>query len=539
MASFLPCRLRRPLFSLAALLLVNVASAQGGYDTREYDQWGLDKVPVPRDYTHIPRQPTEKWAVLRFAEELPETRRVKRRITPEIQFVWIPWIDDPEPEPEPEAPPEEDERSRSEPEKEEKPPPPPINSLQRYVDQEMPGWTLDLEKAEEQKPRDEHERCLYAPLYRETKKGPTGAMAWIWEWKRPGHVVAMIGTCHADDYQEQSKIWTYMARKIRVAEPKEAEPSKWVRFYERRPKFKGADFRIKIRDIIDRTDGWKAEDTDNYIVIYSTKDEALIRTLKRELEAIRGVYEELFPPAAPVTAVSAVRVCKDREEYILYGGPPGSGGYWYSVAEELVFFDYEDVGRERGSGKANSRIVLYHEAFHQYIYYSAGKMAPHSWFNEGHGDYFSGARFARTGAVSKIGVNPWRIRTIQRAVSEYQHHPWEDIVKFSQAEYYSKNPGLCYAQGWSMVYFLRHDKTVERRQEWAKILPTYFDTLKAAYDIEEEGLEKTGQSENREQIAAAMERAREKALEAAFVDVNLDEIEKAWISFVEKLEVPK
>ena len=54
--------------------------------------------------------------------------------------------------------------------------------------------------------------------------------------------------------------------------------------------------------------------------------------------------------------------------------------------------------------------VLYHEAFHQYIYYSVGKVAPHSWFNEGHGDYYAGARYAD----KKFTIRPfaWRVPAV-------------------------------------------------------------------------------------------------------------------------------
>ena len=82
-----------------------------------------------------------------------------------------------------------------------------------------------------------------------------------------------------------------------------------------------------------------------------------------------------------------MRVCGDRKEYHEYGGPGGSAGYWNSGSEELVFYD---ASRSKKIDD-DTVSVLYHEAFHQYIYYSVGNVAPHSWFNEGHGDYYAGA----------------------------------------------------------------------------------------------------------------------------------------------------
>ena len=533
------------ILALLGLASLSAALPQGGYTTlKPLSKYGLEKLPVPRDYDPIPVQPTEEWMILRFAERQLDDPREQKKYTPSVRFVWIPWVEDPPP-PEPEVapdppPPDEEGRTRSKPVSDEKKPAPlpPINCLERYLAQRMKQITLgDLE---EQKPRDGYERMLYEslPVKKANDDGHTDLVAWIWEWRRDERTLAMIATCHEDDYPKQAKIWEHMASSLRLVEPEAVDMSKWVRFYERRPKFKGAEFRVKIREQLEMTKGWKAEDTENYIVIYDTKDEALIRAIKRELEAIRKVYERLFPAVEPVTAVSAVRVCKDQDGYLLYGGPRGSGGYWNWVAEELVFYDYEDVGRERGSGKANSRIVLYHEAFHQYVFYSAGSMSPHSWFNEGHGDYFSGARFDRTGEVSMIGVNPWRINTIQRMVREREYTSWSEIIEYSQSKYYA-NGGPNYAQGWSMIYFLRESKEVLRREEWAKILPTYFQVMKDAYDQEEAQLALADQLEDRVQVEAAQQRARERAVKEAFAGVDLLEIEEAWAKFTLELEAPR
>lgn len=54
--------------------------------------------------------------------------------------------------------------------------------------------------------------------------------------------------------------------------------------------------------------------------------------------------------------------------------------------------------------------------------------------------------------------------------------PWKDIIGFEQPEYYrSDRVGLCYAQGWSMIYFLRQSPVVQKHPQWSKILDTYFN----------------------------------------------------------------
>ena len=236
----------------------------------------------------------------------------------------------------------------------------------------------------------------------------------------------------------------------------------------------------------------------NYVVVYNTKNDTnkeLARTLADRIERIREqIYEKQFPPAKKVETVSVMRVCGDATEYHAYGGPQGSAGYWNSHSEELVFYD---ASRSRRVDD-NTLAVLYHEAFHQYIFYSVGNVAPHSWFNEGHGDYYAGAKYG----TSKFTISPfrWRIGTLKTALTQGPrsckvtkdaegketktwgntgYTPLKDLVEFSQADYYAY-PAVSYAQGWSLIYFLREEvpKKKEWNAKWGKILPTYFDTLK-------------------------------------------------------------
>ncbi len=249
--------------------------------------------------------------------------------------------------------------------------------------------------------------------------------------------------------------------------------------------------------------GWKVivSPKKQYVVIYNTKHERnnqLAEEIARRIELIREqIYEKQFPPAHPITAVSIVRVCGDRKEYFAYGGPGGSAGYWNSQAEELVFYD-------ASPSKAiddDTVAVLYHEAFHQYIYYSVGDVAPHSWFNEGHGDYYAGAQLK--GKKFKLEPFRWRMGIIRAAVQHgprakatvqgddgKSHEQWandggytplRDFVRFTQGQYYAY-PDVSYAEGWSLIYFLREivPKNREYREKWGKILDTYFDTLKAS-----------------------------------------------------------
>lgn len=236
----------------------------------------------------------------------------------------------------------------------------------------------------------------------------------------------------------------------------------------------------------------------NYIIIYNTKrgtNHLLARVIAERIEAIRKqVYEVQFPPTHPIKTVCIVRVCADAKEYHAYGGPGGSAGYWSDQDEELVFYDASASKKPDD----DTLSVLYHEAFHQYIYYAVGNVAPHSWFNEGHGDYYAGARYVH----GRFRIEPfrWRVGTIKKAIVQGPRTytqvddghggtrkqwgntgftPLKDLVRFSQAEYYAY-PGVCYAEGWSLIYFLREivPKNRKYREKWGHILDTYFDVLK-------------------------------------------------------------
>ncbi len=219
--------------------------------------------------------------------------------------------------------------------------------------------------------------------------------------------------------------------------------------------------------------GWDALDTQNYLIVYNKEVKRdLLRNIAKHIEAIRKqVYEGMFPPSKAVTAISVVRVCKDAEEYHRYGGPGGSAGYWARGDEELVF--YQDR-----SNKNDSLRVLYHEAFHQYIHYAVGDVSPHSWFNEGHGDYFAGHNYA--GGKFKSAPFRWRTGIIANALGQGTYvTPLSKFLKYTQAQYYA-NPGLCYAQGWSFVYFLREveaRKITKYKKYWG-LLDRYFDAIK-------------------------------------------------------------
>ncbi len=316
--------------------------------------------------------------------------------------------------------------------------------------------------------------------------------------------------------------------------------------------------------------GWELYETENYFIVSNNEDKQFIKELMERLEAIRAVYEETYPAAeaealiakkrqleleekakkkadaaaekkestpdgdgddgddgeedededededvagdrrtAAMTSsrdlsrTSVVRVCRDRLQYSHYGGPGGSAGYWSPGSQELVIFDDKEVG-----GRRNTWATLNHEAFHQFIFYFYGSIAPHSWYNEGTGDFYSGYQL-KSGKF-RLDKFDWRVPTIKTMLREDRYVPLHELVRYSQKEYYGTSKygtsgGDHYAQGWSFIYFLRTGDGQTRcwNDDWNDILDVYLEALLLTEDHDE-------------------------AVDRAFEGVDWDEIEECW-----------
>jgi hypothetical protein len=299
--------------------------------------------------------------------------------------------------------------------------------------------------------------------------------------------------------------------------------------------------RAKLQASVATTPGWKLLETPSYFIISNSDDREFLEELKERIEAIRKFYEVDYPAARvaelraavpetgdarddkdpgtkvakSLTAVplevslemsrtSVVRVCANREQYVSYGGPPSSAGFWNSATEELVLFDDKASG-----GRADTWAVLNHEAFHQYIFYFYGNIAPHSWYNEGTGDFYSGYRYGRNKRFT-LEKFDWRDPLIKEALREGRYVPLDQFVRMTKQEYYDPmHIGRNYAQGWSLIYFLRTGKKHNAKgwnPQWDSILDTYLTVLAQTGKVEQ-------------------------AVEQAYAGVDMSELESAWIAY--------
>ncbi|MFK7741088.1 MAG: DUF1570 domain-containing protein [Planctomycetota bacterium] len=312
----------------------------------------------------------------------------------------------------------------------------------------------------------------------------------------------------------------------------------------RKSQLAGIDWRKKVRRGLAR--GWKAVDTDNYLIVHHSKNGSLIRRIARDVEAMRTFYMKLFPPTGKVDRVCVLRLCATKQEYHQYGGPPNTGGYWHPGNEELVLFDYSytqrtlsEAEKKRMGGRRmtseDSMLVMRHEAFHQYIFYAIGEFSPHDWFNEGYGDYFSGAVIhPNTGRVRKMAPSSWRIDHAKRMCGEGKGFlPLRKILSAERAQFYNRSRiGDYYAGAWSFVYFLQQSEVATKHPQWSQLLTIYFDAVKQGYAAEIADVEGAPNLKHK-QVAGFT--ARRRALETMLEGLDVEELEKAWRQYVADL----
>ncbi len=370
--------------------------------------------------------------------------------------------------------------------------------------------------------------------------GPAGArrLGYLYVRNAGGRIFGVVGFCDEVVAKHMQRQFRKVCESIHLPKGHRAVKVVGEDFYRgKEKKLRDIPFRVQARR--EMLKGWKGVDTPNFFIVHHTTNKRLVSKVANDLEAVRPVYEKLFPPTRPIDAVSVVRICRDRDEYLRYGGSPSSAGYWNFVAKELVLFDASKRTASQGRKQktrplADSYIVLYHEAFHQYIFYAAGEISPHDWFNEGHGDYFSGLTvYKGSSKVKGIGLNRWRIGRIKATLGTSRFIPLKRLLYATHREYYApREAGQMYSEGWALCYFL-HDVT--KNPKWRAIVPTYYEALKEGRALHVDTLEDGASLAMRQR---ELEKVKDRALAKALKGIDLAAMEKAWFAWMKKVKDP-
>ncbi|MAG56787.1 MAG: hypothetical protein CMJ83_10890 [Planctomycetes bacterium] len=535
--------------ALVALVPSLTAQAPAGYVTWVDKETGLTGF-LPKEYRQIPLVPTEKVMRAKLIRKTPPAQLERLRARPQIHIFLFKksgggtTLSPASAKPGEKKKPGEGERAeqpgsyremmemRGE-----------VGSFEELQKKRLSRWTLSPVKKKENR----FELRPKSPM----NNGRNAQRGYLILKEQGATVFGIFGVSWEPHAKSMRRRVERIARSLKLPEGDKATAAadkverELDRIY-RNKSYRHIENRKTVRKNLAR--GWKARDSDNYILVYHTKNTKLINRIAKNIEAMNAYYTKLFPPAREISAVSVVRICRNQGEYLQYGGRPGTGGYWHPGNEELVFYDYkqshqdaERTGQKirRRRSDRDSLLVLYHEAFHQFIYYAVGQVAPHDWFNEGNGDFFSGAVIPGTSRqVKRVQPSWWRIH---RAKDQMEHgkgrKSLEKLLKASRATYYNRSQvSDWYAAGWSFVYFMRTSPKVAKHSQWSGLLDKYFEELKTAYG---EAIELRGGGDaslGDKQMAQAQ--AKKKAIEAMLEGVDLPALEKEWERYIIKLRDP-
>ncbi len=221
-----------------------------------------------------------------------------------------------------------------------------------------------------------------------------------------------------------------------------------------------------------------------------------------------GVYRDMLPFKKRLPTF-VVKVFRDRDEFLEYY-PRGTGAaaYYDQTNKELVGFDSGILAGIRDtparvrlgptfggslSDERQARLdeifeqitdaytydlldVFSHEGWHQYFhYYTVSWVSMPSWLDEGMGDYFFTAQRDEADEFVVGELNHGRLRRVQRAFDDGSTVTFGRMLEFEQRDYY-ENPGVYYAQGWSMVHFLMQHEDEDYRELIPRLLKHFKDS---------------------------------------------------------------
>lgn len=260
--------------------------------------------------------------------------------------------------------------------------------------------------------------------------------------------------------------------------------------------------------------GWALHESAHYFILTCVEDADFIEELKKRAESIRRAIRRDFPhpdldPVPIHTAPNVIRVLKDRNQFMAYGAPAGSSGYWTAVDGEIVLYD-----DKAGGGRRNTWATLNGMVFLEYLSSISGDAAAAPWFLYGHSDYYSG--FAFVDGEHHPAPFEWRRPLVKANLKTAQIAPLDEFVRLTQSQYHGASPRWidgrsCSAQGWSFIWFLREGHNSKLwSPAWEKILGAWWSAWRETSDVN-----------------AANERA--------FAGVDWTELQTAWEAFTREL----
>lgn len=347
-------------------------------------------------------------------------------------------------------------------------------------------------------------------------------------WMGPEEAIVFVGECEPKIERRETRVFNRAATSFRFFTQAEMDEqrAKWARRY-RRTRLPHIEERIEVASAL--VEGWAVRDTEHSIVLYhGPSDGPVLEQIAQDLVAVRKRFERDFPPDRPTETLSVVRVCRDRGEYLTFGGNPATVGHFNPNTKELVLYDAREVREGPMPAGHQTMRTLYHEACHQFVHHTASALSPHSWYDEGTAEFYAGSVLERGRVVEIAGLTD-RERYLRSQLVTGELPPLEGLLRMTQEQFYA-DANVNYSMGYAFVRFLRTSSAAQRTRGWSDFLERYFEELRTRWRLEAEGLALSGLSGPK--YFAAIERSRGRALEAALEGVELDELEAAFLEWV-------
>ena len=398
-------------------------------------------------------------------------------------------------------------------------------ALRAWTQRRFPAAELAEERAV-------RERYGRSPLRLEgahaTEEGERGLF--VHAWVGPADAVVFVGECEARAFRRERRGFERAAGSFRFFEQADTDAARrrWEARY-RRSRLPFEEQRIEVG--LGLAEGWTVTDTQDAMVLFhGSERSSLPDQLADGMEAVRRRLRKDLPPDAPIESLAVVRICRDRGEYLTYGGSPSTVGYFNPGVGELVLYDARtDADGPLPVGHPTMR-TLFHETCHQYLHQVTSAAAPHTWFGEGLSEYYSGCR-PRAGRVEAVDSLEDSLATLRRPEVRAALPPLSVLLTCSQETFYAQ-AALCYPYSYALVRFLLTSEEARGRPAWSGMVDRYFLGLREAWRAEVERLALRGIT--RSEYARSMGRAQAEALEAALEGVDLPELEQALNAWIQR-----
>jgi hypothetical protein len=249
-----------------------------------------------------------------------------------------------------------------------------------------------------------------------------------------------------------------------------------------RPAARSPEFlasRQQVADSIRNMKDWWLVETENYIILSNLKSRnlPLVKHLKENVELLRSAFEQFIPAQAEISAVSVIRIFATPQEYLQYVGPDyaWSSGIWMPDRKELVIrpVDLSSAAAE----DARVLSVVYHEMFHQYIFYALGRLETAPWFNEGQACFFENSVMdARHFDVNENEAKARIVTDLLKAGPV----DLSGLLRMSQKDFYAGGEEARrrnYATAWALIYYLRKANQAGKPFPYAGLSDAYCAAL--------------------------------------------------------------